>query len=151
MRSKTLKLTVLAQAEVKECKWNVLASLGFPLRQHHQILRSASFVTVFEKINEKWGDCCQYRIISFKKCSISGKDPFYSPVYFFVANKLYSVNIQSSPVITTLIYVKLCIATRHTYSRTASAWAKCLGGWVGCWKAKKSQITRYWSNTCRTD
>jgi len=40
---------------------------------------------------------------------------------------------------------------KYTHSRTTSAWAKCLWGWVGYWKAKKPQITRYWSNPSRID
>ena len=35
---------------------------------------------------------------------------------------------------------------KYTCSRTTSAGAKCLWGWVGYWKAKNSQITRYWPN-----
>jgi hypothetical protein len=36
---------------------------------------------------------------------------------------------------------------QNTHSSTTSTWAKWLWGWFGYWKPKKSQITRYWSNT----
>jgi len=36
----------------------------------------------------------------------------------------------------------LMLADRNTYSRTSSAWAKCLWAWDVYWKVKKTQITR---------
>ena len=43
------------------------------------------------------------------------------------------------------IYMGLIMLGRQKYHvRTTSAWAKCLWIWVGYWKAKKSQISRYY-------
>jgi hypothetical protein len=30
------------------------------------------------------------------------------------------------------------------HGRATNAWAQCGWGWDGYWKAKKTQITRYW-------
>jgi len=40
---------------------------------------------------------------------------------------------------------------KYTQQNQVVPGAKCLWGWVGYWKAKKSHITRYWSNPSRSD
>ena len=52
MRNKTLKSTVLPQAEAKGTKWNMFVFLGLRLRQHGQFLKLAIVLFLWKEIDK---------------------------------------------------------------------------------------------------